>query len=94
MLCGTGDGEAAKRHPGSPRQNGLLLDTTYNTFTLPMDTKGDDDYLEDLCMGVKRSYDSKLKPHKFEVVGVNCGDDSFVEGDVFWTLYPKYELAY
>ena len=71
-----------------------LYSTTYNTFTLPMDTKGDDDYLEDLCMGVKRSYDSKLKPHKFEVVGVNCGDDSFVEGDVFWTLYPKYELAY
>ena len=59
-----------------------------------MDTKGDDDYLEDLCMGVKRSYDSKLEPHKFEVVGVNCGDDSFVEGDVFWTLYSKYELAY
>ena len=45
-------------------------------------------------MGVKRSYGEKLQTNKFEVVGVNCYGDSFVEGDVFWTMPPKYELAY
>jgi hypothetical protein len=69
-------------------------DPTYNTFTVPMDAEEDDENLEDVCMGLKRSYDEKLKPGKFEVVGVNCYGDSFVEGDVFWTMPPKYELAY
>ena len=36
----------------------------------------------------------KLEEGKFELVGVNCGGDSFVEGDVLFTMYPKYELAY
>ena len=59
-----------------------------------MDPKGDDDNLEDLCMGTKRTYGEKLEEGKFELVGVNCGGDSFVEGDVLFTMYPKYELAY
>ena len=25
---------------------------------------------------------------------VNCDGDSEVEGDVFWTMYPKYKLSY
>ena len=66
----------------------------YNLFTIPMDPKGDDDNLEDLCMGTKRTYDEKLEEGKFELVGVNCGGDSFVQGDVLFTMYPKYELAY
>ncbi len=66
----------------------------YNLFTIPMDPKGDDDNLEDLCMGTKRTYDEKLEEGKLELVGVNCGGDSFVEGDVLFTMYPKYELAY
>ena len=31
---------------------------------------------------------------KFELVGVNCDGDSEVQGDVFWTMYPKYKLSY
>jgi len=27
-------------------------------------------------------------------MGVNCDGDSEVEGDVFWTMYPKYKLSY
>ena len=64
------------------------------TFAGSMDPKGDDDNLEDLCMGTKRTYDEKLEEGEFELVGVNCGGDSFVEGDVLFTMYPKYELAY
>ena len=59
-----------------------------------MDAEEDDENLEDVCMGLKRSYDEKLKPGKFDVGGVNCYGGSFVEGDVFWTMPPKYELAY
>ena len=36
----------------------------------------------------------QLRPGKFEVVGVNCDGDSEVQGDVFWTMYPKYKLSY
>ena len=72
----------------------FTYDETYNTFTIPMDPTGDDDRLEELCMGTKRTYDEKLTPGKFEVVGVNCDGDSEVEGDVFWTMYPKYKLSY
>ena len=68
-------------------------DEDYNTFSLPMDPS-DDDRLEGLCMGTKRTYDEKLKPGKFEIMGVNCDGDSEVEGDVFWTVYPKYKLSY
>ena len=68
-------------------------DEDYNTFSLPMDPS-DDDRLEGLCMGTKRTYDEKLKPGKFEIMGVNCDGDSEVEGDVFWTMPPKYELSY
>ena len=70
------------------------LQEDYNLFTIPMDPTGDDDNLEDLCMGTQRTYDEKLKQGKFELVGVNCGGDSFVEGDVLFTMYPKYELSY
>ena len=88
MRFATGDGDPAKRRPSA------ILALSYNTFTIPMDPKGDDDNLEDLCMGTKRTYDEKLEEGKFELVGVNCGGDSFVEGDVLFTMYPKYELAY
>ena len=76
------------------KKNGESCKEDYNLFTIPMDPKGDDDNLEDLCMGTKRTYDEKLEEGKFELVGVNCGGDSFVEGDVLFTMYPKYELAY
>ena len=47
------------------------------------------------CQGPQlRTYDEKLKPGKFELVGVNCDGDSFVEGDVLFTMYPKYKLSY
>ena len=66
----------------------------FTTFTIPMDPTGDDDRFGDLCMGTKRTYDEKLEQGKFELVGVNCGGDSFVEGDVLFTMYPEYKLAY
>jgi hypothetical protein len=72
----------------------IFYDEDYNLFTIPMDPTGDDDRLEDLCMGTQRTYDEKLKQGKFELVGVNCGGDSFVEGDVLFTMYPKYKLSY
>jgi len=72
----------------------LWYNEDYNTFTIPMDPTGDDDRFGDLCMGTKRTYDEKLKQGKFELVGVNCGGDSFVEGDVLFTMYPQYKLSY
>ena len=54
---------------------------------------GDDDRAQDLCMGTKRKYDWKLEAG-MGVYGVNCDGDSEVEGDVFWTMPPKYELSY
>ena len=77
---------------GNDRQS-FLWDETYNTFTIPMDPKGDDDRAQDLCMGTKRKYDWKLEAG-MGVYGVNCDGDSEVEGDVFWTMYPKYKLSY
>ena len=79
-------------YPGDDRQS-FLWDETYNTFTIPMDPKGDDDRAQDLCMGTKRKYDWKLE-EGMGVYGVNCDGDSEVEGDVFWTMPPKYELSY
>ena len=72
----------------------ILYDEDYNLFTIPMDSKGDDDRYDDLCMGTQRTYDQQLETGKFELVGVNCGGDSFVEGDVLFTMYPKYKLSY
>ena len=77
---------------GDDRQS-FLWDETYNTFTIPMDPKGDDDRAQDLCMGTKRKYDWKLEAG-MGVYGVNCDGDSEVEGDVFWTMPPNYELSY
>ena len=45
-------------------------------------------------MGTTRSFDSKLKPGKYDLVGVNCEDGSSEEGDILFTMPPKYELAY
>ena len=81
------------RVPYDDDNQSFWWDEDYNTFSLPMDPS-DDDRLEGLCMGTKRTYDEKLKPGKFEIMGVNCDGDSEVEGDVFWTMYPKYKLSY
>jgi hypothetical protein len=69
-------------------------DETYNTFTIPMDPTGDDARYDDLCMGTTRSFDSKLKPGKYDLVGVNCEDGTSAEGDILFTMYPKYTLSY
>ena len=69
-------------------------DETYNTFTIPMDPTGDDNRYDDLCMGTTRSFDSKLKPGKYDLVGVNCEDGTSAEGDILFTMYPKYTLSY
>ena len=45
-------------------------------------------------MGTTRSFDSKLKPGKYDLVGVNCEDGTSAEGDILFTLYPKYRLSY
>ena len=41
-----------------------------------------------------RSGDCHKGAGEYQNMGVNCGGDSFVEGDVLFTMYPKYELAY
>ena len=95
----------SKRHPGSLFQPALSAfhqnkckdpshPSHYDKKPNGATCQGDDDNLEDLCMGTKRTYDEKLKPGKFEIMGVNCDGDSEVEGDVFWTMYPKYKLSY
>ena len=102
MRFATGDGDPAKRRPSAVLALSFSLlsqlsnpshHTRHNTFTIPMDPKGDDDRAQDLCMGTKRKYDWKLEAG-MGVYGVNCDGDSEVEGDVFWTMPPKYELSY
>ena len=106
MLQVRGGAAAATREP-VPADAGLIADLVARACTggcakacgILADKarggpKGDDDNLEDLCMGTQRTYNEKLQPGEFELVGVNCGGDSFVEGDVLFTMYPKYELAY
>ena len=43
------------------------------------------------CLGVEDHHNVQ---DGTKLMGVNCGGDSFVEGDVLFTMYPKYELAY
>jgi len=66
----------------------------YNTFRIPLDVADDTSRFGDLCMGTKRSFDEKLKPDTYEVVAVNCEDGSSEEGDILFTMPPKYELSY
>ena len=59
-----------------------------------MDPTGDDARYGDICMGTTRSFDSKLKPGKYDLVGVNCEDGTSAEGDILFTMYPQYKLSY
>ena len=31
---------------------------------------------------------------KYDLVGVNCEDGTSAEGDILFTIYPKYKLSY
>ena len=42
----------------------------------------------------RRSRRFASRQQSLEIMGVNCDGDSEVEGDVFWTMYPKYKLSY